>query len=138
MLGFVTEFEAVGLGGCVRVRERVLVEEGLERVGERDRERWRSVRRGGGSSAKLSDEPRSTTGDLHIIPRRDRCLSRLVLRLLSLLSRSSVLSPFLCLPPSLSRDLLLLLRPSLSLSFSRSRERLLSRRFSFLSLDRER
>lgn len=70
------------------------------------------------------------------IPRRDRCLSQLVLRLLSLFSRSSPLSPFLCLPPSRSRDLLLLLLPSLSLSLSR--ERLLSRRFSTLSLDRER
>lgn len=39
MVGFVTEFAAAGLAGCVRVRERVLVEEGLERVGERERER---------------------------------------------------------------------------------------------------
>lgn len=58
VVGFAIEFEAVGFGGCVRVRERVLVVEGLERVGERERERerWRSVRRGGGLSAKFSDE----------------------------------------------------------------------------------
>lgn len=53
---FAVGLKAVGFGGCVRVCERVFVDEGFERVGERERERWRSVRRGGGSSAKFSDE----------------------------------------------------------------------------------
>lgn len=58
VVGFDTDFEAVGFGACVRVRERVLVAEGLERFGERERERerGRSVRRGGGLSVKFSHE----------------------------------------------------------------------------------
>lgn len=56
MVGFAVDFEAVGFGACARVRERVLVAEGLERFGERERERGRSVRRGGGLSIKFSHE----------------------------------------------------------------------------------
>ncbi len=100
------------LEGRLRGGDRVRVGGLSLRDGERERVRWR------GSSGSQSIEILAQSLECLVCsPRRDLCLSLLVVRSLSFLFLSPPLSPFLYLPLSLSRD------------------RLLFRRFSAFSLD---
>lgn len=114
--GFVVGFRGWVLAGVAFDNgspggERVRVEGLSLRGGERERVRWRV------SSLTYQYILAHSSRSPFCSPRRDLCLSLLVVRSLSLLSLSPPLSPFLYLPPPLSRD------------------RLLSRLFSVLSLD---